>query len=160
MFSIYSGIGLDTAPINPDSEPLPDFAIQLHEVELRRRLEQEYNSPQARAQRLVQFRERHRQTSRLSANFESPTDQITRINQEILSELHRFERLEIRSNNTSIPKGVPIAKIVWTDHWADLQPHVTIPDSAEYNYTNLELKSQQQLDRGFVAVGKPVSINA
>ena len=116
------------------------------ELEVRRnQLQQEYNSVEARTQRRVQFRERHRQLSRLSANFESDSERDARLAAEIESELrisssgsgHRS-----RSNNPSVAEGIPVAQISWTQHWANDQPHVTIIDSARQYYSTLKLDTE------------------
>jgi len=131
----------------------------LHDVERVRLLQREYDTPEDQSFR--ETRNRHAaeqlQESRFYANFESNADQTTRLNQEVLSQLHR---LEIRSNNIPIAKGIPIAKVIWTVQWENDQPHVTIPDSADYNYNNLDLNLQPQPNREVVIVGEPVRVDA
>lgn len=128
------------------------MSINELELEVRRnQLIEEYNSPEASARRRVQFRERHRQLSRLSANFESDADRDARLAAEVESELHisrtgsgsgSVSGSRFGNRNSSVANGIPIAKVSWTEQWADDQPHVTIPDSARHCFDNLKLGSE------------------
>ena len=136
--NMYSGIGRDTDPSLtrqnnyardaadwygvPDT-PTPQLVDELAE-EVRRnlQLQQDYNSPEARAQRLSEFRERHPEATRYAARARNTTTNTT---------------------TTPIAIGILVAEVSWTQKWADDQPHITIPDSAASNHADLKLTNER-----------------
>lgn len=61
-----------------------------------------------------------------------------------------FDELEITLNTNNIPKGTLIAKIVWTEQWAEDQPYVSISDHADFNYNNFKLNSTTSNQRDII----------